>query len=47
MIANIIKPTIIGANILIRNTTMATIIINTITPMIKAPILPNAPMFIM
>ncbi len=43
MIANIIKPTIIGANILIRNTTIAIIIINIIIPIIMAPILPNAP----
>ena len=43
MIAKIIKPTIIGANILIRNTTIAIIIINTIIPIIMAPILPNVP----
>ena len=45
MIAKIIKPTIMGANTLIRNTIIATIIINTITPMIMAPILPNVPIF--
>lgn len=46
IIAKIIKPTITGANTLIRNTTIATITISAITPIIMAPILPNVPIFI-
>jgi hypothetical protein len=41
IIAKIIRPMSTGANKVIKNTTIAAIIINAITPMIIVPIVPN------
>ena len=46
IIATIIKPISTGANKVTRNTTIATITINAITPITIAPIVPKVPIFI-
>ena len=45
IIAKIIKPISRGANNVTRNTTIATITMNAITPIIMVPIVPNVPIF--